>query len=144
RLADSVISLIIPLTTVFLLSYFFYLFFFLMIRRPPRSTLFPYTTLFRSYRNAENFVGQALPPAVLNSATGSCCPQCRKSLRGGTCFCTSIVACFLARLHCQLRLSRVVVTIILRSNMKTSGKLKLTIYLPSFAGASLSTIFLVR
>src|SRR5688572_32855819 len=27
---------------------FCYLFFFLMIRRPPRSTLFPYTTLFRS------------------------------------------------------------------------------------------------
>src|SRR5204863_9757845 len=26
-------------------------FFFLMIRRPPRSTLFPYTTLFRSARN---------------------------------------------------------------------------------------------
>src|SRR5947208_6236019 len=26
------------------------LFFFLMIRRPPRSTLFPYTTLFRSNR----------------------------------------------------------------------------------------------
>src|SRR3712207_8661778 len=26
-----------------------YDFFFLMIRRPPRSTLFPYTTLFRSY-----------------------------------------------------------------------------------------------
>src|SRR2546430_5288331 len=26
-------------------------FFFLMIRRPPRSTLFPYTTLFRSLRN---------------------------------------------------------------------------------------------
>src|SRR3712207_9507538 len=26
------------------------LFFFLMIRRPPRSTLFPYTTLFRSAR----------------------------------------------------------------------------------------------
>src|SRR3712207_9253464 len=25
------------------------LFFFLMIRRPPRSTLFPYTTLFRSW-----------------------------------------------------------------------------------------------
>ena len=30
---------------------------FLMIRRPPRSTLFPYTTLFRSYF-------RALPPAV--------------------------------------------------------------------------------
>src|SRR2546426_3964157 len=31
------------------------LFFFLMIRRPPRSTLFPYTTLFRSHRGA-NFL----------------------------------------------------------------------------------------
>src|SRR6267143_2349196 len=31
-----------------MLSYFFIFFFFLMIRRPPRSTLFPYTTLFRS------------------------------------------------------------------------------------------------
>src|SRR5690242_21927808 len=30
--------------------FFFFLFFFLMIRRPPRSTLFPYTTLFRSCR----------------------------------------------------------------------------------------------
>src|SRR6266581_6098738 len=28
----------------------FFFFFFLMIRRPPRSTLFPYTTLFRSTR----------------------------------------------------------------------------------------------
>src|SRR2546422_3680660 len=27
-----------------------FLFFFLMIRRPPRSTLFPYTTLFRSWK----------------------------------------------------------------------------------------------
>src|SRR6266542_6229144 len=29
--------------------FFFFFFFFLMIRRPPRSTLFPYTTLFRSH-----------------------------------------------------------------------------------------------
>src|SRR5712675_2999617 len=29
-------------------SLFIFFFFFLMIRRPPRSTLFPYTTLFRS------------------------------------------------------------------------------------------------
>src|SRR2546430_6731899 len=29
---------------------FVFFFFFLMIRRPPRSTLFPYTTLFRSRR----------------------------------------------------------------------------------------------
>src|SRR2546425_4101930 len=28
-------------------------FFFLMIRRPPRSTLFPYTTLFRSHRGGD-------------------------------------------------------------------------------------------
>src|SRR5438034_6990756 len=37
-----------------LLSYSF--FFFLLIRRPPRSTLFPYTTLFRSF--------EALPQTV--------------------------------------------------------------------------------
>src|SRR5258708_36286991 len=33
-------------------SHLLVLFFFLMIRRPPRSTLFPYTTLFRSISNA--------------------------------------------------------------------------------------------
>src|SRR5471030_2902014 len=33
---------------MFFVFLFFFLFFFLMIRRPPRSTLFPYTTLFRS------------------------------------------------------------------------------------------------
>src|SRR5256886_15761784 len=32
---------------------FFFFFFFLMIRRPPRSTLFPYTTLFRSVAIAD-------------------------------------------------------------------------------------------
>src|SRR5258708_23617839 len=35
-----------PTSSLFLHPTFF--FFFLMIRRPPRSTLFPYTTLFRS------------------------------------------------------------------------------------------------
>src|SRR5206468_11497778 len=30
------------------------LFFFLLVRRPPRSTLFPYTTLFRSRRRARS------------------------------------------------------------------------------------------
>src|SRR6266511_5691379 len=33
---------------MFLDPFIFLFFFFLMIRRPPRSTLFPYTTLFRS------------------------------------------------------------------------------------------------
>src|SRR5687768_18096064 len=34
-----------------------YLLFFLMIRRPPRSTLFPYTTLFRSQSGVRAFAG---------------------------------------------------------------------------------------
>src|SRR5260221_2694776 len=33
-------------------------FFFLMIRRPPRSTLFPYTTLFRSIAQVQVFGAQ--------------------------------------------------------------------------------------
>src|SRR2546426_7461462 len=37
----------------------FLFFFFLMIRRPPRSTLFPYTTLFRSDVDAEPAVQRA-------------------------------------------------------------------------------------
>src|SRR5580658_8774692 len=41
----------------------FYVFFFLMIRRPPRSTLFPYTTLFRSFIDA---VARLLPGVVGN------------------------------------------------------------------------------
>src|SRR5688572_31744197 len=39
----------IELRAVLWSSVFSFLFFFLMIRRPPRSTLFPYTTLFRSF-----------------------------------------------------------------------------------------------
>src|SRR5712675_2690004 len=44
---------------LYLLSFFF-VFFFLMIRRPPRSTLFPYTTLSRSPRRPD---GRRAPPA---------------------------------------------------------------------------------
>src|SRR2546428_8943869 len=36
-------------------------FFFLMIRRPPRSTLFPYTTLFRSVSRKHGEAGRPLP-----------------------------------------------------------------------------------
>src|SRR3712207_8129256 len=36
------------------------IFFFLMIRRPPRSTLFPYTTLFRSVRRGRAAGGARL------------------------------------------------------------------------------------
>src|SRR6266404_5736012 len=38
----------------------FSFFFFLMIRRPPRSTLFPYTTLFRSRRGDDATAGLKL------------------------------------------------------------------------------------
>src|SRR2546430_10264839 len=40
----------------------FYFFFFLMIRRPPRSTLFPYTTLFRSPVRDTHGPARAAPP----------------------------------------------------------------------------------
>src|SRR5207253_6965466 len=46
---------------MFLYIYFSSIFFFLMIRRPPRSTLFPYTTLFRSQIcHCEHFVSDKL------------------------------------------------------------------------------------
>src|SRR6266571_7377677 len=40
----------------------FLFFFFLMIRRPPRSTLFPYTTLFRSPSRRGTFRPCPMPP----------------------------------------------------------------------------------
>src|SRR5437762_9014559 len=46
-------------------------FFFLMVRRPPRSTLFPYTTLFRSACSA--------PPAIPAGIRGSAWRRCRRS-----------------------------------------------------------------
>src|SRR3712207_311791 len=47
-----------------------YSFFFLMIRRPPRSTLFPYTTLFRSKKNIVRNKKMTLAPQELeNSAS---------------------------------------------------------------------------
>src|SRR5256885_6966812 len=42
----------------------FLFFFFLMIRRPPRSTLFPYTTLFRSAEFMQNKWGTRITPTV--------------------------------------------------------------------------------
>src|SRR2546427_11846811 len=54
-------------------SYFF--FFFLMIRRPPRSTLFPYTTLFRSVSTGISEVQAAsrgFSPLVKKREPSSC------------------------------------------------------------------------
>src|SRR5688572_31872962 len=44
-------------------------FFFLMIRRPPRSTLFPYTTLFRSTERVELAAGAAALRADIDAAS---------------------------------------------------------------------------
>src|SRR2546430_13244144 len=43
----------------------FFFFFFLMIRRPPRSTLFPYTTLFRSWRLVAGLEQPVRPEAAV-------------------------------------------------------------------------------
>src|SRR5476651_2783318 len=53
----------------------FYFFFFLMIRRPPRSTLFPYTTLFRS------MFGPRTLGATRTAARGQAREADRKSTR---------------------------------------------------------------
>src|SRR2546426_4486405 len=45
-----------------------------MIRRPPRSTLFPYTTLFRSHRCAADRVAHRLSPSLDGPfRSGVCC-----------------------------------------------------------------------
>src|SRR5947208_15925402 len=57
-----------------------FLFFFLMIRPPPRSTLFPYTTLFRSHSGAcpsPMMMRQPLPASV------SSCPASSKRWTAG-------------------------------------------------------------
>src|SRR2546430_6976071 len=60
-----------------------FFFFFLMIRRPPRSTLFPYTTLFRSQRYAR--IGGRSPIRELTEAQAAgvrrALAQDRKSTR---------------------------------------------------------------
>src|SRR2546427_4215138 len=50
----------------------FLIFFFLMIRRPPRSTLFPYTTLFRSTTSRRR-------PSVWWCTASRSRPQCSRS-----------------------------------------------------------------
>src|SRR3712207_8761172 len=56
------------------------LFFFLMIRRPPRSTLFPYTTLFRS-RPTENLIPSLSEAAPFTEANN---PKAWRSASPGT------------------------------------------------------------
>src|SRR5260221_5009452 len=61
-----------------------FFFFFLMIRRPPRSTLFPYTTLFRSGDVAADALHLGRLPGVATDqafATPGSRPRDRKSTR---------------------------------------------------------------
>src|SRR5256886_10391841 len=58
----------ISLLFLSILISFFFFFFFLMIRRPPRSTLFPYTTLFRSGADNRIFQAGSLPDSVYAAA----------------------------------------------------------------------------
>src|SRR2546427_12124499 len=69
-------------------------FFFLMIRRPPRSTLFPYTTLFRSHHGAlrqagdvagstragqANVLAAAVSPSGIEVAEAVCFGRAKKA-----------------------------------------------------------------
>src|SRR3712207_8433446 len=71
---------------MFAARHFIYRFFFLMIRRPPRSTLFPYTTLFRS-RSIQSSC--AITARIASAKLGSATPasthrsswRCRSSPR---------------------------------------------------------------
>src|SRR6266852_8151851 len=65
------------MVSLFLIRYRYFniFFFFLMIRRPPRSTLFPYTTLFRS-PGAPHTHAEPAPPAQRLTL-----PRDRKSTR---------------------------------------------------------------
>src|SRR3712207_8496718 len=60
-----------------------------MIRRPPRSTLFPYTTLFRSPAHLQvagagrgRASGQVLRQEILTSASGGACARPEAAGRG--------------------------------------------------------------
>src|SRR2546426_3702860 len=56
-------------------------FFFLMIRRPPRSTLFPYTTLFRSPSCARSTASPPAPAPTSRSPATWCSPRARPASR---------------------------------------------------------------
>src|SRR6185436_20488650 len=76
----------LPRVLLFVHAYLFFLarsssslhIFFLMIRRPPRSTLFPYTTLFRSCRSCRPARSRRGCAPVASDRPG---PRDRKSTR---------------------------------------------------------------
>src|SRR2546422_2859983 len=64
-----------------------------MIRRPPRSTLFPYTTLFRSRPAVREELLLAVPQwVVCRDDCRGLCPRCGKDLNAGPCGCPAAPA----------------------------------------------------
>src|SRR5437762_14355337 len=61
--------------------YFIFIFFFLMLRPPPRSTLFPYTTLFRSCAFRLEAGTRSAPAAPKQNLDGDRHQEDRKSTR---------------------------------------------------------------
>src|SRR3712207_6117629 len=74
-----------------------------MIRRPPRSTLFPYTTLFRSvFADADlDAAAGAAPAAVFGNAGQDCCARSRILVE------RSVLDAFMERMERQVREIRV-------------------------------------
>src|SRR5437588_13083356 len=60
-------------------SCFSFFLFFLMIRRPPRSTLFPYTTLFRSIPPRKRPVRAGVASRRRGARGSECAPRARRS-----------------------------------------------------------------
>src|SRR2546429_8562502 len=64
---------------------YFFFFFFLMIRRPPRSTLFPYTTLFRSGAARSAACSRSARPRPSRTwrarTPSTCSPSARAAMR---------------------------------------------------------------
>src|SRR5215204_1713423 len=87
--------------------YFSLFFFFLMIRRPPRSTLFPYTTLFRSLATAPGWVtiSRTLSPppgmATVSWRSEMTRPSKRVSLFSTRNSCAASSAVLIARLRAR-------------------------------------------
>src|SRR5439155_26538371 len=73
-LLHSPVTPLVAQSLIFL-HFLFFSFFFLLIRPPPRSTLFPYTTLFRSARS------EPIPSRPWRRRTGTARPPCRSRRR---------------------------------------------------------------
>src|SRR5437667_9226436 len=90
-----------------------------MTRRPPSSTLFPYTTLFRSHRGGAHFDGAARPtydPTCGAERPVLTTPQDRKSTRLNSSHITISYAVFCLKKKkktgvCAVRVNRVMTTV---------------------------------